>query len=100
LPGFFLPKPLPKPGCPVAVDEHASVRWRTVDVHEILADLYTEHQRLDEAIAAMEGLATTGQRRRGRPPKWLAEARKSIKPDSAGDANSKKIRSQPKRKAK
>ena len=48
-----------------------------MDVHKILAELYAERQGLDDAIAAMEGLASTGQRRRGRPPKWLVEARKN-----------------------
>lgn len=50
-------------------------------VHKILAEFYNERQQLDEAIAAIERLAVRGQRRRGRPPKWLTEARK--KPEAA-----------------
>ena len=52
-----------------------------MDVHKILAELYAERQGLDDAIAAVEGLASTGQRRRGRPPKWLSEASKSKETD-------------------
>ncbi len=51
-----------------------------MDIHKILSELYEERQHLDEVIAAMEGLAATGRRRRGRPPKWLAEARKNLGP--------------------
>ena len=49
-----------------------------MDIHKILAELYEERNRLDAAIASLEALATTGQRRRGRPPKWLTEARKNV----------------------
>jgi len=48
-----------------------------MDVHKVLTELCAERDRLDAAIAAMEGLAADGQRRRGRPPKWLVEARKN-----------------------
>ena len=71
-----------------------------MDVHKILQELYEEREHLDQAIAAMERLAATGQRRRGRPPKWLAEARKGVKADSAGNATTKKRSSQSKRKPK
>ena len=50
-----------------------------MDVQNILRDRYEERERLDQAIAAMERLGATGQRRRGRPPKWLVEARKGEK---------------------
>ena len=36
-----------------------------------------ELDRLNESIAALEQLAAIGQKRRGRPPKWLSEARKA-----------------------
>jgi|HubBroStandDraft_6_1064221.scaffolds.fasta_scaffold2428823_1 hypothetical protein len=37
-----------------------------MDIQNILGDLKRERERLDRAIAALEGLGT-GQRRRGRP---------------------------------
>jgi hypothetical protein len=49
-----------------------------MDHQKILAELYEQRQRIDEAIAALQNLAATGQRKRGRPPKWLAEARKNL----------------------
>ena len=72
-----------------------------MDVHKILAELYAERDRLDAAIAAMEGLATDGQRRRGRPPKWLVEARKHKETGGKSPAQSHKPRRPPsKRKPK
>ncbi len=53
----------------------------SMDVHKIVAELYEERRLIDEAIAAIEGLVAAGQRRRGRPPKWLTEARKKVEGD-------------------
>jgi hypothetical protein len=45
-----------------------------VDVNKILQQLREERSQLEEAIMAIERLAMYRQgRRRGRPPKWLAE---------------------------
>ena len=41
---------------------------------EILAELRNEKYRLDEVIRCLERLPGT-RPRRGRPPKWLVEAR-------------------------
>lgn len=39
----------------------------------MLAELRAQHQQLDEAILALQRLATGGGgKRRGRPPKWMA----------------------------
>ena len=38
-----------------------------MDIQNILGDLKRERERLDQAIAALEGIGTTGARRRGRP---------------------------------
>ncbi len=66
-----------------------------MDVHKVLAELYAERDRLDAAIAAMEGLATDGQRRRGRPPKWLVEARKNKETGGKSPTQAAKPRGRP-----
>ncbi len=38
-----------------------------MDIQNILGDLKKERERIDRAIAALEGLGSTGPRRRGRP---------------------------------
>ena len=43
-----------------------------MDINNMLAELRAERDRLSEAILAIERLAAGGQKRRGRPPKWLA----------------------------
>ena len=37
----------------------------------MLAELRQERDRLGEAILVLERLASGGQKRRGRPPKWM-----------------------------
>ena len=49
---------------------------KRMDVHKILVELRAERDRIDSAIEVMEELAQGGGgKRRGRPPKWLKEAR-------------------------
>ena len=51
-----------------------------MDVQKIFRELRAERERIEEAIASLQRLAASrGQKRRGRPPKWLAEARKAKK---------------------
>lgn len=45
------------------------------DVKKMLASLYEERARIEDAILNLEALADGRGKRRGRPPKWLAEAR-------------------------
>jgi hypothetical protein len=45
-----------------------------MDVNKILAELREERQHIDEAIVALQPIAGSGKRR-GRPPKWMVEAR-------------------------
>ncbi len=45
-----------------------------MDVNKILVELRLERQQIEEAIISLERLARGRGRRRGRPPKWLAEA--------------------------
>lgn len=44
-----------------------------MDIEKVLAKLRENRQQIDEAIVALERLAGGQQRRRGRPPKWLAD---------------------------
>jgi len=41
----------------------------------MLASLYEERARIEDAILNLEALADGRGKRRGRPPKWLVEAR-------------------------
>ncbi len=51
-----------------------------MDVTKIIAELRKEREHLDEAIISLERLARGGGARRGRPPAWLAAAKKSSRP--------------------
>ena len=47
-----------------------------MDVDKILEQLHSERDALDQSILALERLAVaTGFRKRGRPPKWLKQAK-------------------------
>ncbi|MFB3776432.1 MAG: hypothetical protein ACE141_02445 [Bryobacteraceae bacterium] len=50
-----------------------------MDVSRILAELRVEREQIEEAILSLERLAASRGRRRGRPPKWMAEAKKRIR---------------------
>jgi hypothetical protein len=57
-------------------------------ITKMLAELYAERDRLDEAIRTFVRLQTgQGKRRRGGPPKWLAE------PKAESDVPSRATRS-------
>lgn len=47
-----------------------------MDVTKILAELRLEREQIEEAILTLERLAKGRGRRRGRPPKWMAEIKK------------------------
>ncbi len=52
-----------------------------MDIHSILAELRSEKDRLEEAILTIERLAVGSlTKRRGRPPKWIAEAKADADP--------------------
>ena len=50
-----------------------------MDIPKILGLLRDELANLNEAIATLERMQTTVPRRRGRPPRWLTEAKRSAK---------------------
>ena len=51
-----------------------------MDVTKILEELRQEREQLEEAILSLERLARGRGRRRGRPPAWMAEAKKRGRP--------------------
>ena len=55
----------------------------TMHVGHILAELRQEHHQITEAILSLERL-TVGQKRRGRPPKWIVAATHEAPPRKRG----------------
>jgi len=51
-----------------------------MDVTKILGELRQEREQLEEAILSLERLASGRGRRRGRPPAWMADAKKRGRP--------------------
>jgi hypothetical protein len=51
-----------------------------MDVSKILEELRQERVQLEEAILSLERLARGRGRRRGRPPAWMAAAKKRGRP--------------------
>src|SRR5258708_15217756 len=46
---------------------------KNMDLTKVLAELHEERDRIDEAILMFSRLAAGAPKRRGRPPKWMAE---------------------------
>jgi hypothetical protein len=57
-----------------------------MDVSRMLNELRQQREQLEEAILSLEQLAAGRGPRRGRPPAWMAEARKT----SSGRKGNKK----------
>jgi hypothetical protein len=58
-----------------------------MNLHKTLKDLREERERIEEAILSLERLILSrGKRGRGRPPKWLAEARRDAAASNQEDA--------------
>lgn len=51
-----------------------------MDVAKILAELRQEREQIEDAIISLERLARGRGKRRGRPPAWLAMAKKRGRP--------------------
>lgn len=58
------------------------------DLKRIVAELHLEREAVEEMIVAAERLAAIreGKKRRGRPPKWLAERKRPRQLFDAGFA--------------
>jgi len=64
-----------------------------MDIHSILAELRSEKDRLEEAILTIERLAAGSlAKRRGRPPKWLANVKADAASSPAAGAHEPKKR--------
>lgn len=61
-----------------------------MDVAKMLAELRQEREQIEEAIISLERLARGRGKRRGRPPAWMAEAKKRLKTNSVKKAASAK----------
>jgi len=48
-----------------------------MDVNKMLTELRAEREQIEEAILSLERLARGRGKRRGRPPSWLSEMRKT-----------------------
>ena len=48
-----------------------------MDVAKMLADLRQEREQIEEAILSLERLARGRGKRRGRPPAWMQEVKRS-----------------------
>ncbi|MBI4874791.1 MAG: hypothetical protein HY822_09185 [Acidobacteria bacterium] len=55
---------------------------------KILADLRQEREQIEEAIISLERLVRARGKRRGRPPAWLADARKRGRPPGSKNKSS------------
>jgi hypothetical protein len=62
-----------------------------MDVSKILDELRQEREQLEEAILSLERLARGRGRRRGRPPAWMAEAKKRGRPPGSKNKTSAKL---------
>ena len=54
-----------------------------MDITHMLSELRTELQQLDEAILVLQRLASSGAKRRGRPPKWMTQTHQDEPASSA-----------------
>ncbi len=64
-----------------------------MDVAKILEDLRRERVQIEEAILTLERLAEGRGKRRGRPPRWLSDARKRGRPPGSKNGSGAKSQS-------
>jgi hypothetical protein len=53
-----------------------------MDLTKMLFQLRSEREQIEQAILVLESLAKGGGKRRGRPPKWMTEARRDAEPEA------------------
>jgi hypothetical protein len=57
-------------------------RWdnETVEIEKMLRDLRAERDQLNQVIITLERLAVGHEKRRGRPPAWMVQAKRRGRP--------------------
>ena len=73
--------------------------YKRMNIQKMLTELHEERRRLSEAITRLEGLAATGAKRRGRPPKWLVAIGLKQELQTKSPARKKTAQTQRKRRA-
>ena len=51
-----------------------------MELTKLISELKREKEQIDQAIKVLEQMVAVGVKRRGRPPKWLIEAKASPGP--------------------
>lgn len=68
-----------------------------MDVLKMLSDLRAELSQIEGAIIVFERLATGQRKGRGRPPKWMSQAKKGPRPKKDAPTKRKASREASKR---
>jgi hypothetical protein len=61
-----------------------------MDINKMLAELRAEREQVEEAIVALQRMALGRERRRGRPPKWMAQMKRRGRPPGSKTDQRKK----------
>ena len=62
-----------------------------MDITKMLSELRTERATIEEAILTLERLARGSGRRRGRPPKWMSDARSQVPSEASASTRRKRV---------
>jgi hypothetical protein len=69
-----------------------------MDINQMLSQLREERENIEQAILALERLARSAGKRRGRPPKWISEVTgegEDLEQDASREARGKSRRFSP-----
>ena len=69
-----------------------------MNLEQMISTLRAERDALDAAILVLERLASTQQRRRGRPPAWLQVRREETAEPERGSKRTRRMSEETKRK--
>jgi hypothetical protein len=69
-----------------------------MNLEQMISTLRSEREALDAAILVLERLASTQQRRRGRPPAWLQVRREEKSEPERGSKRTRKMSEETKKK--